>query len=125
MSGSGLEKFMNPDPDPDPVCPERLDPDPVCPERLDPDPGCPESLDPDPVCPDRLDPDPVCPDRLDPDPGRIRNPANNHFNCQSSLRGCMTSMIGVIIPDLIMGGGRETDIVGAKASASLLAVPYR
>ena len=29
------------DPDPDPVCPERLnsdpDPDPVCPERLDPD----------------------------------------------------------------------------------------
>ena len=35
-SGSGLKKFM----DPDPVCPERLDPDTdqVCPERLDPDP---------------------------------------------------------------------------------------
>ena len=35
-SGSGLKKFM----DPDPVCPERLDPDldPVCPERLDSDP---------------------------------------------------------------------------------------
>ena len=51
MSGSGLEKFMNPDPDPDPVCPERLDPDPGCPESQD--------LDPDPVCPERLDPDPV------------------------------------------------------------------
>ena len=34
-SGSGLKKFM----DPDPVFPERLDPDPnpVCHERLDPD----------------------------------------------------------------------------------------
>ena len=39
------------DPDPNPVCPERMDPDPdwVCPERLDPDPICPESLDPDSV----------------------------------------------------------------------------
>ena len=43
-SGSGLDKIM--DPDPDPVCPERLGPDPVCIERLDPDPV------PDPVCPE-------------------------------------------------------------------------
>ena len=37
------------DPDPDPVCPERLDPDPdpVCPERLDPDPD-PVNIRPDP-----------------------------------------------------------------------------
>ena len=42
-SGSGLKKFM----DPDPVCPERLDPDPVCPERLDPDPD-PVNIRPDP-----------------------------------------------------------------------------
>ena len=33
-SGSGLEKIM--DPNPDPVCHKRLDPDLVCPERLDP-----------------------------------------------------------------------------------------
>ena len=32
-SGSGLEKIM--DPNPDPVCPERLDPDPV---NIRPDP---------------------------------------------------------------------------------------
>ena len=32
VSGSGIEKIM----DPDPVCPDKLDPDPVCPERLDP-----------------------------------------------------------------------------------------
>ena len=37
------------------------DPDPVCPERLDPDP------DPDPVCPKRLDPDPD-PVNIRPDP---------------------------------------------------------
>ena len=37
-SGSGLEKVMDPDLDPDPFCPERLVPVPVCPERLDPDP---------------------------------------------------------------------------------------
>ena len=45
---------------------------------------------PYPVCPDRLDPDPDCPERLDPDPvnirHRIRNPAHqktydiNHIN---------------------------------------------
>ena len=33
-SGSGLQKFM--DPDPEPVCPERLDPDPV---NIRPDPN--------------------------------------------------------------------------------------
>ena len=47
LFGFNLEKIM--DPDPDPVCPERLD------------------LDPDPVCPKRLDPDPVN-IRLDPKP---------------------------------------------------------
>ena len=61
-SGSGLEKFM----DPDPIFSERFDPDPVCPERLDPDlPVCPERLDPDLVCPERLDPDQV---NIRPDP---------------------------------------------------------
>ena len=55
-SGSGLYKFM--DPDPNTVCSERLDPDTelVCPERLDPNPGL--------VCPVKLD--------LDPDPVNIR-----------------------------------------------------
>ena len=45
------------DPNPYPVCPERLDPDPDCPERLDPDPN--------PVCPEMMDPDPV---NIRPDP---------------------------------------------------------
>ena len=40
---------MDPDPNPDPVCPERLDhnPDQVCPERLDSDMD-PVNLGPDP-----------------------------------------------------------------------------
>ena len=45
------------DPNPYPVCPERLDPDPDCPERLDPDPNQ--------VCHERMDPDPV---NIRPDP---------------------------------------------------------
>ena len=43
-SGSGLQKFM----DPDPVCSERLDPDQLCPERLDPDPDA-VNFRPDPT----------------------------------------------------------------------------
>ena len=40
------QRFLDPDPGPDPVCPERLDPDPVCLERLDPDPV---NIRPDPL----------------------------------------------------------------------------
>ena len=55
VSGSGIEKIM----DPDPVCPDKLDPDPVCPERLD--------SDSDLVCPERLDSD-SDPVNIRPDP---------------------------------------------------------
>ena len=53
------------DPNPYPVCPERLDPDPDCPERLDPDPN--------PVCPERFV-------RIRSISDRIRNPGCAYQN---------------------------------------------